>query len=371
MKRSFVRKAGFTLVELLVVIAIIGVLVGLLLPAVQSAREAARRMQCSNNLKQMLLGTLNYESTYKRLPPMQCGTGAIVPGTAQGNGQRFSIGGHFAILPYLEQQPLYDRMVQTNSVPWDTSLYNIRLPFLECPSNPVQSEPTSATRDCGYSNYGYCAGDNLATGQVVQGGTEERSSATIAVQKLMITNRGIYGRCWTRIGEITDGTSNTIAIAEFIRPSSATGRGMVAGLALSPATTPPLACKALWSGQAWIPGTNIPTNDTARGYRAYEGKPFFAGVTTILPPNSPSCLIASGLGNLHWLTGIFSAGSYHTGGAQVGNQDGSVRFVSNNVDAGNSTIAPPAATAGGLSPYGVWGAAGTKSGGETAVGLDD
>ena len=109
---------GFTLVELLVVIAIIGILVGLLLPAVQAAREAARRMQCSNNMKQQALGVLNYESAFKKLPSMQAGNGNVVQ-----THQRFCMSGWWAILPYLESNTLFERINSLNNgfglEPWN------------------------------------------------------------------------------------------------------------------------------------------------------------------------------------------------------------------------------------------------------------
>ena len=180
MKKSFrVLRPAFTLVELLVVIAIIGILVGLLLPAVQAAREAARRMQCGNNIKQISLACHNYESTFKRLPPMQTGSGGVNPGSIQGSAQRFAMSGHFALLPYCEQAPLFDQFQRANWAPWDDGgsaasprwVCRTMVPYLNCPSSVGNAEPTDQNRQRGLSNYGFCAGDNYAGSQVVQGGT--------------------------------------------------------------------------------------------------------------------------------------------------------------------------------------------------------
>lgn len=369
--RSFrdLRKA-FTLVELLVVIAIIGILVGLLLPAVQAAREAARRMSCSNNIKQISLACLNYESTFKRLPPMQCGTGAVRPVAPHGNFQRYSMSGHYALLPYCEQAPLYDQFNIVNWNPWENgtparrAVNEARVPYLNCPSSAAEIEPTNANRTRGFSNYGFCAGDNYAAGQTLNGTMQERDNDAMSAAKLQIRNRGVYGRSWPTIAEVTDGTSNTIGIAEFIRPNTIQSIGMVILLAGDPNATPPLGCRAQWAGRQFVPSAIIYTADTARGFRAWGGNPFFNAVTTILPPNSPSCVVWTAISNPHWMGGIYSAGSLHTGGAQVGLVDGSVRFISSNIDAGNPGMIAPTANAGGFSPFGVWGAMGTKGGGE-------
>ncbi len=369
--RSQCRRLAFTLVELLVVIAIIGILVGLLLPAVQAAREAARRMQCSNNMKQVSLACHTYESAYKRFPSMQLGTGSVHPNTVHGPFQRFAMSGHYALMPYCEQTPLFTSMSAHNLEPWNgDTRYRTRVSYLECPSSAGEGEPTNINRTRGISNYGFCAGDNYAGSQVMQGATQERDSTAISAQKLQIRNRGVYGRSWPSIAEVTDGTSNTIAIAEFVRPASATGAGMVVLIAADPATYSPLSCRAQWNGRVFSTPGLIFTGDTARGYRAWAGNLFFNGVTTILPPNSASCMIGTATNNPHWMQGVYSAGSGHTGGAQVSMADGSVRFISNSIDTGNLAAVAPLANAGAVSPYGVWGALGTKAAGET-VSLND
>ena len=128
---DFQRRLGFTLVELLVVIAIIGILIALLLPAVQAAREAARRTQCKNNLKQMGLALLNYEGTFRMLPP-----GVIVDLSVTTTGNNGSWGVHGRILPYLEQGTLYANVDLSKA--WDNQLVisGMAIPPYACPSDP-------------------------------------------------------------------------------------------------------------------------------------------------------------------------------------------------------------------------------------------
>lgn len=372
-QKSFGRSAGFTLVELLVVIAIIGILVGLLLPAVQAAREAARRMQCSNNIKQIELAVLNYESTYKRLPSIMCGTGAINPSTIHGAGQRFSFSAHYALLPFIEHTPLFNAFNATGWNPWDHPtaarpdlIVNERqVAHVNCPSAVGELDYNGGQgRTNGVSSYGFCVGDNYAAGQIVVGTTQERNDIALSAQKAPIRTRGGFGRYWPSLAEITDGTSNTIGVAEFNRPLGASDIAAVTTVAGNPATAIPLDCRALAVGRRYVsPAPNF--GDTQRGYRIWNGQPFFNGVTTILPPNSPSCFVFTGSGNPHFQSGIYSAGSNHTGGSQIGMLDGSVRFISQSIDTGNLGIVAPAISSSVPSPFGVWGAMGSARSGET------
>lgn len=369
-------RAGFTLVELLVVIAIIGILVGLLLPAVQAAREAARRMSCGNNLKQTGLALHNYESAFKRFPSHMTGSGNMNTAVASGlpGGQRGLYAGWYALMPYLEQTPRYERLESAQITPWADNptgaflLISQPLPFLQCPSDAGETDPSRSQRTNVLSSYAFSTGDNYSSSQIAPG---ERNNASLAIQKLPIENRGIFGRYnYPKIGSITDGTSNTLALGERQRPVNLINRGMVTAVVGTITTLQPIVCRATLAGQNYIDPAAIPTGDNAPGYRGLGGNCYFSAFTTILPPNSASCLIAEGSISYHHTNGIWSAGSEHTGGAQFAMADGSVRFISSSIDSGNLATVAPSGTGGTFSPYGAWGALGTKSGGEVSSAQD-
>jgi prepilin-type N-terminal cleavage/methylation domain-containing protein/prepilin-type processing-associated H-X9-DG protein len=365
--RYGLRRPAFTLVELLVVIAIIGILVGLLLPAVQSAREAARRMQCSNNLKQLALAVHNYESTFQRFPSRQAGSGYIPQ-----HAHRLRISIFVTLLPFYEQANLYETIkYNPNSAPWaNTPFWNTQIPTLLCPSDPY-SEGTDA-RGSGAPNgrcsYSVNGGDNYLNSVV---NATERTDLNLAFQARTMSNRGVFGRHdYPRMGNIVDGTSNTLMVAERSIPINLRDRGMaIVDAAGSDLTTyVPLSCRAYWAGTQYVNAASPFTQDTSPGYRWADGAAFFAAFTTILPPNTSVCLLGDPnwqSGGGHYAPGIWTPTSHHAGGVQVAMCDGSVRFITDSIDSGNLSAVAPAASSGGPSPYGVWGALGTKAGSET------
>ena len=334
------KRKGFTLIELLVVIAIIAILVALLLPAVQQAREAARRSNCKNNLKQLGIALHDYHDTFTVFPPGRTGT------SAGANNNSLRLSPFFGMLPFMEQGPLYDQITgQPNQgwQPWQgTAWWNAQIPGLKCPSDTLQK------RDRGKTSYVVCHGDRA---QQLEDREAER-------------HRGIFGGQGVfRIADIIDGTSNTIAFSEIVQSAAYGGDDLeIAGqvrINTANITTDPSACLATVdpnNPRQFIAGSN---GERARGDRWGDSKVCFTGFQTILPPNSPSC----SQGGTEDANAIHSAASRHRGGVQVCMADGGVRFVSENIDAGNPSAAPPGAVST-PSPFGIWGALGTKGGGE-------
>ncbi len=206
MKIELQRRNGFTLVELLVVIAIIGVLVGLLLPAVQAAREAARRMQCGNNLRQLSLAMLNYESTYRTLPPSRITTGQSQHGFAA------------YLLPMIEQTALFNQY--QFDYPWSDirnfDSIKMAIPTWICPSAPGGRRAPEALEQSRYvaiPREGLGPADYVVMHEVMKC-FFEANNLPVPVG----TQRGIPGAIdrdrAVKIAEILDGLSNTMLFAE-------------------------------------------------------------------------------------------------------------------------------------------------------------
>lgn len=343
-------RAAFTLVELLVVIAIIGVLVALLLPAVQAAREAARRAQCSNNLKQLGIAFHLHLDVTQVFPALNETNGGTRSTDPQGNEHRNT--GLMRLLPYFEQTSVYNVMNQPgvyggiNILPFgpvrDRAYYP---PYVEkmktfvCPSNPSTPNPIWGTSAWGPRSYAACVGDSIVN---------NHSNAA---------NRGAFGRTQTSGASITDGLSNTLFLADraFGAGSNRSIKGYFANN-VSGLNTSPITCLNTASGGNYLPSQSVMT-DRPVGVQWFEGYPAFQGFCTVLPPNSPSC--ASENWGDAW--GVFSASSYHPSGINGLFGDGSVRFISDTINTGDLTS--PEITSG-ISPYGVWGAIGTMSGSE-------
>ena len=327
---GFIRR-GFTLVELLVVIAIIGILVGLLLPAVQAAREAARRMQCGNNIHNIALALANYESAFGRLPPGVTGwiptnTGATrsAGGTGDANGQYFNGMWSWAAytLPFMEATATYNQIdfskrpyVAERADAWffdkgeDNTAFALvnklvsqsMPPSFACPSTP-QIYGTGQ-----YKDYGLNAGQggNAANDPVPYLGSAPISSC--CPERATQANGIAHKQSNVKLAHVTDGTSNTFMILEQA---------------------------------SVIPKFPYPVNPFVWTSHQSQGLVMSNQGTQLYPPNMDPVLQVSRSGSTIYpvqpapagfgLTGR-AARSYHTGGIQTANVDCSVRFISQSV----------------------------------------
>lgn len=343
---------AFTLVELLVVIAIIGILIALLLPAVQAAREAARRMQCTNNMKQFGIALHNYHDAAKSFPASR----ASMKGLGSTNWSA-----HLHLLPYLEQTARYESIGSsglTNSYTGHASLEE-KIPAFLCPSDAGGKSLTYAP-----TNLVICMADRAH---------DPNHTAT------QDKNRLVMGReSWNSTSAITDGTSNTLALSETVIATVASSRAIKGGIAQIPdleAADPIGKCgiaaltangdnKTIKS-DIEVAATNHSTGEPQqafRGGRFWDGRPSYLGFQTITPPNSPACADPNenGDNSRKWL---MPPTSNHSGGVLAAYFDGSVRFIADGIDCNGASAAQ--ITFEGLSPYGVWGAIGTPNGGES------
>lgn len=349
-------RCAFTLVELLVVIAIIGVMVGLLLPAVQAAREAARRMQCGNNLKQIGLALHNYHDTYSRFPFLRGGRNN--PANRCGDYHGF-----VSLLAFFEQGPRFDLAQGSLPMnPYDNNapVWHGILTTLVCPS----ATPSANARYTNLPLRSY----HFSMGTTVINNYTQRTNGMFGYGAPGATMangcRGTDGH--KRFSDIIDGTSNTVAVSE-----KGHGDGGLAG-AVNATTTPrtvrglavynfttaalqdnPVLCLATAVNKRYIAGTVSGTFPASELWPF--GHPHWAGFNTILPPNGPSCY--QGALNPSNASGLFSVSSQHPGGVNVCMADGSTHFVSESIDCGNFGALP-------TRNYGVWGALGTINGTE-------
>jgi prepilin-type N-terminal cleavage/methylation domain-containing protein/prepilin-type processing-associated H-X9-DG protein len=309
-------KKAFTLVELLVVIAIIGVLVALLLPAVQSAREAARRMQCANNLKQIGLAFHNYESSFKVLPPE-----TMCPGTGVHGPTAF-----VHILPQIEQSGIYQRLAAVgfgNTVSYWMGSSGAKTPLIRaaldayiikgyrCPSSMLPQFQTVVDARLMVPSYAMIAGSNLHQSTDHKGQNGGHCSAG-----------GLFtGNFPRRFAEASDGTSNTMMLGEqsnWVANNKSNLR--IAFEASGP-----------WMG---VKNSRIPNGDGTWSITgSHDANTLMAdmrsyGMTTIRDAPNPKGT-ASYMNIVNCNTPLTSA---HPGGVQIGLADGSVRFVTDNIN---------------------------------------
>ncbi len=408
------RRRGFTTVELFGVLLIITVLIWMLLPAVQSAREQARRTSCANNLMQVGLGVQAYHEAFAQFPVQLSGTdGSATP--SKDNDRRLSI--FVGLLPFLDHQAAWNEIQRTrefddrigygmmsmysedeyfgaleddefedeaeSNEPWVAGgpepfvdayePWHWEFPVYRCPSDPGMGEPSF-----GRTNYAACFGDGMVAAD--SGPFSEVEGVfvydTTLAEQTEAAMRGVFvPRVVTRLSDISDGLSNTIVLGEIATDlgDKDNRTNPIAGPGLELRDHPDWAREyaklidserpRFWEVQAGSTKLGLAT-DKGRGFRWADGMPLYSGFNTILPPNREITLSQDQ--DDSW--GVLTASSRHQSGVHVCFADSSVRFITDSIDSGDtsrSSVYPGSPNApGSKSPYGLWGSLGTRSSGE-------
>ncbi|MCE9566903.1 MAG: DUF1559 domain-containing protein [Planctomycetes bacterium] len=312
--RRAAPRTGFTLIELLVVIAIIAVLIGLLLPAVQKVREAASRLRCQSNMKQISLAAHNYHDVNNKFPG----------GIDQGGARYTSL--FVELLPQIEQDPLYRQWDFTNPTANGTSLAGTVLKTYICPSHQGAETPAGLTT----GKYGLCTyGGN--------GGTQPFPPDLSPVDGVFSTtgpgSKPKANQCGVRILDIADGTSNTLLFGERIVGDTALDSYLIA-----PFDTPPMPqLQPASTYMVWAPPPGPNVAGSLIGSTANVGYKHGSVYTPPIPPPPPMIpppppKIAWATLGPQWWARLGAIGSYHPGGANISLADGSVRFLRDSID---------------------------------------
>ncbi len=388
------RRSGFALIELLTVVALAFLTLSLLTPAVLQSRAAARREQCADALKRLALGVQCYHDANNAHPIGQ-------------DGNDLDYGFRVALLPYLGESATYDLATRyrADGVRFGETgpdLREKRFDFYACPADPAAQ---TILNGCATASYVACYGDYCPKVEPWNGETYAETARFAADKDVVARNsrlfrngsRGaIQPKIWSGVADVIDGTSNTALFSETLvavpnartfRDGLAVERADVFGAGpdrdscerpgFNPKNCLDLAAKD--GSGAFLDGVVV---DQARGKRWGDGRLPFAAFSTILPPNSPNCALGQ-VGDDGANVQLLSASSAHSGGVNVAFVDGAVRFVSDEIDCGRLTLdesfyldesfapAELRCVASGKSPFGVWGALGSRFGGETDVRSND
>jgi len=314
------RRPGFTALELLVVIAVIGVLIGMLLPAVQAVREAGRRAACANNVRQLALAAVSYEAANSTLPPGRLGPqdpGNMMVGSNWGPIPR--------LLPYLGEKPLHKYIDFSKSIyhPMHATVGQAPLPILRCPSDYDRmgnNADSMALRPWTRNNYRACAGND--TGELLDDASERNNG-------VFTTGRNVA------LSQIDDGPGNTAMFCEAVLGDGNDNRISVPGdwFVLPTSGRTRQDVYAAFAGLVPSVGSGAQVSVAGRHYLA--GDYVESRYNHIMPPNRASGVVPT-LGDL--VTSInngpqaTTASSRHPGGVNLATCDGAVRFVRDEVD---------------------------------------